>query len=318
MKKYSWVVLLTMTFVLTACRNQGITEETNTFMDNTPTSEMNPSQNTDSQSDMETVITQEGPYGSISVILPDGWSYKLCPVGDETLLSADYGIHFFPADAKEEYIELGYHSFWGVCGTGLTTETKTLANDTASIGYYDGSDIWSFISYGGSNEGIHAINSSSGDWQQTYSEQAIDILDSLVYNPNEQTGAIGIYHSDSEIENLCLSVSAKDISATKATLEFNQYEDGITTELSFGEDFKIEKWDGNTWNEADIVVDGNYAFHDVAHIININDVTEYEYDWEWLYGSLTAGEYRIAVHIQSRNDSGDFENYTAYVHFILR
>lgn len=61
------------------------------------------------------------------------------------------------------------------------------------------------------------------------------------------------------------SVSAEHISETKATLKFQQYDPSVTSELSFGEPFVIQKKDGENWKEADIIVEGEYGFHDVAY-----------------------------------------------------
>lgn len=319
MKSKYIAIILALTFVLTSCGSKTISDKSISIEDIKASTETNLVQKIDSKGEENEVdvIKQDGPFGSISIELPDGWSYDLCPVGDENLYSADYGIHFFPSDAKEGYVELGYNRVFGVCGTGLITEAITLANDTVTIGYYDDSDIWKYIAFAGSNEGINAITYAVADWWENYSDQVMNILDTLSYNPDEQGGAIGIYSSDSEIEELQLNVSVKDISMTKATLVFNQYDDNITTELSFGEDFKIEKKDGDSWKEVDIVVEGEYGFHDIAHIIKTNDTTEYEYNWEWLYGSLEPGEYRIAVHVMSFKGTGDYENYIAYAHFVL-
>lgn len=48
-----------------------------------------------------------------------------------------------------------YNNIFGVCGTGRTSEKITLKNGKeAQIGYYDGSKIWSDISFGIKNIAI--------------------------------------------------------------------------------------------------------------------------------------------------------------------
>lgn len=264
-------------------------------------------------------VTAEGPYGSLTITIPDDWSYEIRGVGDDKLLSADYGICLYPTNVSNGYIEVGYHSAFGVCGTSLETVATTLAGDNAFIDYYGGSKIWSYICFDGNNKGIVAIASEVDDWDKSYLDESIEILDSVIYNADEQSGGIGVYDADSQVEELSLMVSAKKVSSTAATLVFNQYDRSITTELIFGEDFKLEKKEGTEWKEADIVLDGEYGYKDIAHIIKKEDTTEYEYDWEWLYGSLEAGEYRIAVNIiRNFRDTGDSDKYTVYAHFVLR
>lgn len=62
---------------------------------------------TDSLKLQGTTVTQEGPYGSITLTIPKGWEYRLCPVGDDALLSSSYGIQFYPKGQKG-YVEVGY------------------------------------------------------------------------------------------------------------------------------------------------------------------------------------------------------------------
>lgn len=95
------------------------------------------------------VISQSGPYGRIWVTLPAGWKYDLCPVDDEKLFMGDYGIHIYPETVTDGFVEIAYAPSFGVCGTGLKEEQMTIAGDTANVGYYDGSKIWSFVSFRG-------------------------------------------------------------------------------------------------------------------------------------------------------------------------
>ncbi len=261
---------------------------------------------------------QEGPYGRISLTLLEGWDYELCAVGDDRLLSADYGIQFYPEGMSEGYIEVGYHTNFGVCGTGLSEETITVAGEPARAGYYDGSEVWSYLAFEGKDESIVAMNSGAENWWKQHGDEAMKILDTLSYEPDQQSGAIGVYEGNSEIPAIALSVCAEDISPKKCTLRFTQYDGEAITELSFGQEMRIEKKTDEGFQEADIVVEGDYGFKAIAYRIKPEDVTEYAYDWEWLYGELEPGEYRIAVPVNNLRAAGDYDSYTLYAHFILR
>jgi hypothetical protein len=194
----------------------------------------------------------------------------------------------------------------------------TLAGDSAQIGYYDGSNAWEYIHFEGANKGINAIAADNKEWEQETLEEAIGILDTLVYRADEQTGAIGEYERDSELEALGLMVSAKNISKTGATLVFQQFDSSVESELYFGENMIIEKKSESGWKEADIALDGEYGYNEVAHIITLDGTTEYKYDWKWLYGELDAGEYRISIPISNRKGSGEQDSEVIYAHFLVR
>jgi hypothetical protein len=265
-----------------------------------------------------TTATVQGPYGSVSLTIPDGWSYTICNVDDDNLLSADYAIQFSPEKEVSGYIEVGYHTMFGVCGTGLEEVETTLAGDSARIGYYDGNKEWGFVTFGGANEKIVAMPSENDEWEQEERDEVLTILDTLVYRADEQSGAIGVYEHDSELEELGLMVSVKNVSKTGATLIFQQFDSSVKTELSFGENIIIEKKTESGWKEADIAADGEYVYDEVAHLIHLDGTTEYQYDWSWLYGELDAGEYRISVTVTNRQSGGNQDSEVIYAHFLLR
>lgn len=262
-------------------------------------------------------ILVNGPYGSIALSFPSTWECEICGVDDEKLMASSYGIHLKPTAETEGYIEVGYTDCFGVCGTGLETKDITVANCQAHIGYYDGNSNWEFISW---PEEEHLKNITvlcNAEWGEAYLDELLEILNTLEFNSENQTGGIGIYETSSElgIDEGLLSVSAKNVSSTGATLVFHysiyrEDESVMTDELCFGSYMPIAKRVGEDWEPLAYTNDGEIGFKDVAYIIKENEETTYEYDWERLYGSLEPGEYQIPVEINSEA--------TIYAYFILR
>ena len=87
-------------------------------------------------------------------------------------------------------------------------------------------------------------------------------------------------------------------------------ESASTESLYYGAYLPISKKVGNDWVELEYTSEENVVFDDVAYLIQENEETIYEYDWEWLYGALEPGEYQIAINIC--NDA------YIYAYFILR
>lgn len=251
----------------------------------------------------------EGAYGSISLEIPLDWTYTSCGVDDGRLISASYGIQFHPAGETTGFIEVGYTSMFGVCGTGLEIKNETIAGEDAAIGYYDGGTNWSYVTFSGDNEKIVALAVDTDGWSQEEMNAALEILDSLAFDQNEQSGAIYVYTDESFIDKYSLEVSAKNITSTSATLVFTRMDMSITDELSFGEEFTIDKKDEYEWTEVDTVIDGDYGFKSAAYTIAVEGSTEHDFDWEWLYGALEPGEYRINLQVEDEPVS---------VHFVLR
>ena len=136
----------------------------------------------------EVKVTQGGPYGEITISLPEGWSYEAYPVDSDDLMYGKYGIHFYPEGVNEGYIVLTYYEGFGVCGTGLKEDEITIAGNTSYIGTYDNHDYWDFISFRGKNEGIVALTYCVEEWWNDYGNQVLDILDTLVFDPDVKEG----------------------------------------------------------------------------------------------------------------------------------
>ena len=129
---------------------------------------------------------------------------------------------------------------------------------------------------------------------------------------------IYVYNEESQISEIALFFSLKNISPTGATLVFDQYDaEAPKGELSYGEDYVIEVLKDGKWEEAPITVEGDYAFIGIGYNLPCEKISEKEIDWHWLYGELVPGEYRIGKGVIDLIESGNFDNYMVYAHFTL-
>lgn len=269
-------------------------------------------------------ITQTGAYGMISLTVPERWGYKTCAANEAGLsMGGDYGIIIYPKDHGEDggHIEIAYASFFGVCGTGLETRELSLGGDQADAGYYDGSKIWNYVCYKGKNEGIVAYTYDVDKWWDAYKDDAMEILNTLEFEPDKAKGAIGVYKNDSDNSEISLNVSVRNITGKSAMIVFNQYEDENTdiAELTFGEDFAVQRKNADgSYESVPVIMDGEWGVNDIAHIIEKNATTEYEYDWGWLYGELQPGDYRIQIHVSEQEEGKKSIDHFMYAYFLMR
>lgn len=278
-----------------------------------------------------TNVVQGGPYGEISISVPAGWNYERYPIDSEELMSVGmYGIHYFPEGVSQGYIELVYVDFFGVCGTGLAQEEAMIAGTNATIGTYDNHEYWDYVSFTEKNSGIVALTFFVDDWWSEYGNQALEILDTLSFDPDVREGGAYIREDASQLNEVGLSLSLKDISPTEATLVFNLYDaEAAEGELIYGDDFTMEVLKDGEWESAPIIIEGDYGFHDIAYLIipegedsgnasaTGNTIVESKISWEWLYGELKPGEYRLGKSILDTVENGNNRKYMIYAHFIL-
>lgn len=331
MRKLIPILMFSICLALCGCDDTSqaeisVTEEENTSemdapdiqTEQTPETEAVENSSENTVDVVNTDISQGGPYGEISISLPDGWSYELCPMDSDSLINGMYGIHFYPDDVTDGYIGISYVGSFGVCGMGLAEESATVAGQPANIGTFDNHEYWDFIAFHGEYEGMVAFTYYVDDWWSEYGDQALDILDTLSYDQSVKEGGAYIYNEESEIKEIALYFSLKNITPTGATLVFNQYDaDAPKGGLMYGEDFVIEVFKNGEWEEAPIPLEGNYGFNAIGIMLPCEEISERDIDWHWLYGELEPGEYRIGKSVDDFIESGKFDKYMVYAHFVL-
>ena len=112
-----------------------------------------------------------------------------------------------------------------------------------------------------------------------------------------------------------ITLSAENITPVGLTIKCTQSAGEPTGELQTGSWYIIENWTKeNGWKEMPYVIEG-VGWTSEAWIIPINDTCEWEVNWEWLYGTLPKGKYRIGKQIDDFRDSGNYDTSTYHVEF---
>lgn len=271
-----------------------------------------------------------GPYGRISVELPEDWEAEVYAAGSEWSSPGLYGMHLHPESEETGYIDLNYTQAFGVCGTGLSQETVTLAGEEASVGTYDDHEMWNFISFRGALEHITVQSVMAEEWPEADREAVMTILDTVQFEPDVAEGAAAYFVSDSEIPEIGLIAEAKEITATGAVIRFRVWDPELSSgELQYGDDYTLERLEQGSWTPVPVVFEGEWAVNDIAYIIpkegnpddddpaNDSGISEWKVDWEWLYGPLTPGDYRIEKTVMDFRGTGDYDTYPvrAYFHY---
>ena len=251
-----------------------------------------------------------GPYGQISVFIPASWTAQAIPVGSEVLANGLYGLALWPRNASEGQIQLFYTDMFGVCGTGLVTEERKLAGDLAGVGTYDNHDYWDFITFGSGKAHIVAMHTDCSSWTDGDWKEAMDILDTMNFDETVREGGVGQYIPESENDEIAVIMEVTNITATGLTVHFRQYDERETGTLVYGEEYWLEYLEDNSWIRVPTIIDA-YGFNDIGYIIPKTGESSLEMEWEWLYGKLSSGTYRITKPVTHSKNYGDGV-YTTY------
>ena len=111
---------------------------------------------------------------------------------------------------------------------------------------------------------------------------------------------------------------AEDVTNTGAKVVFEQFGGNAEGDLQTGEWFELEVLNNdNEWEKVGTNPLIDYAFNAVAYMIKKNEKTEMIVEWEWLYGELPEGYYRIAKKVMDYRAPGDFDEKIYYADFLI-
>lgn len=113
-----------------------------------------------------------------------------------------------------------------------------------------------------------------------------------------------------------ITLTAENITPTGATIKCTQSGGEPTGELHTGSWFILENWtQQNGWKEVPYVVEGDVAWTEEAWMISKGETYEWDINWEYLYGTLAEGKYRIGKEIMDFRVTGDYDTAIYFAEF---
>ena len=111
---------------------------------------------------------------------------------------------------------------------------------------------------------------------------------------------------------LGVELHAEAVTDKGMTLVCTQSGGNPTGELQTGSEFWLEYRDEDgVWKEAE-TYELEFAWDAAAWMIPMNDTVRWDVNWDWLYGSLPDGVYRIGKKIMDFRGTGDFDEYIVW------
>lgn len=122
--------------------------------------------------------------------------------------------------------------------------------------------------------------------------------------------------SDTDAWGVTLTV--KDVTPTGLVIVCTQSGGSPAGELSAGSYYIIEKETLGIWAEVDYVQEMEVCWDAVAWIIPMDSMVEWKVNWQWLYGSLSSGHYRIGKEVMDFKETGNYDESMYYAEFEIK
>lgn len=124
--------------------------------------------------------------------------------------------------------------------------------------------------------------------------------------------ALGLY----EPYDWGITLTLKDLTPSGATIVCTQSGGSPTGELSTGSYYVVQRLTEGGWESLEYLeLEGELAWTAEAWIINMDGTTEWEINWEWLYGQLPDGHYRIGKEFMDFRATGNYDTMMIYAEF---
>lgn len=130
-------------------------------------------------------------------------------------------------------------------------------------------------------------------------------------HPHKDSDTIYVLGDESEWG---IELQVTNTSSEGLTMECTQSGGNPSGELQTGSYYVVEKKTEGGWEPVPYLLD-NVGWTSEAWIIPKNDTVTWEVDWEWLYGELPTGDYRIGKEIMDFREPGDYDRQMYYVEF---
>ena len=117
---------------------------------------------------------------------------------------------------------------------------------------------------------------------------------------------INTAQSKEKLSNWGLTLSVKNVTASGLILVCTQSGGEPTGQLQTGTEYRLMVLEDEVWKEVPTVID-NIGFNSLAYLIPLEDSVELEINWEWLYGKLPVGIYRIEKEFIDFKETGKYD-----------
>jgi len=118
------------------------------------------------------------------------------------------------------------------------------------------------------------------------------------------------------IDKWGISLSTKKVTATGLTLVIAQAGGEPTGQLEYGSDFSLEIFNEGAWEAVPYV--SNPVWAAVACVVPMDETVEVNIAWDRIYGTLSAGTYRVCKDIMDFRGAGDYDTDTYYADFKVK
>ncbi len=114
-----------------------------------------------------------------------------------------------------------------------------------------------------------------------------------------------------------ITLYADDVTPKGMTLKIEQFGGNPSGTLEYGAAYTLEKTVNDEWQPVETITGEPLVWNALAYMVKMNDITEMNINWEYGYGELKPGFYRLKKEIMDFRAPGDYDKETYEVYFTI-
>lgn len=140
----------------------------------------------------------------------------------------------------------------------------------------------------------------------SYNSYSAEGIENTAQSAETTDWELTTYDIVNNFNDVTMTVKEGTVSSSGLTVTFEYNSDN---QCIYGEYFWLEKKINGKWYQVPVPIDGYYGFEDIGYDLAYGENVEWEVNWNWIYGSLDTGEYRIVKDILDFRGTGDYDKY---------
>lgn len=161
---------------------------------------------------------------------------------------------------------------------------------------------------------VYNYHSTCGTFNDNKNQRSMAATDEEM----KMINSILVPYGELEASDWGLSLSVENVAPGGATLVIFQSGGNPSGELWYGPAYKIQSQNGDTWEDVPYVIEADVEWTDEVYMVEMDTDCEIGLSWDWLYGDLPEGQYRIVKQFMDFRSSGDYDKETYYANFEIK
>ena len=149
----------------------------------------------------------------------------------------------------------------------------------------------------------------------TFNDVISPMLSSV--KPSDTNGYLISHNIFATSDKWGTTLYADNVTLKGLTLKIEQFGGNPSGTLEYGAAYALEATVNDEWQPVETITGEPLVWNELAYGVKMNDICEININWEYAYGQLKPGFYRLKKEFMDFRETGDYDKETYEVYFTI-